>query len=96
LEVKVIEGLGTTIDVVLVSGWLHVGDTIILQGINGPIVTKIRAILTPQPMRELRVKAEYVHHTEIKGSMGLKISAPELEHALAGSELYCAKTEDEI
>ena len=39
LEVKVIEGLGTTIDVVLVNGVLKVGDTIILQGFNGPIVT---------------------------------------------------------
>jgi len=47
-------------------------------------------------MRELRVKAEYVHHTEIKGSMGLKISAPDLEHALAGAELYCAMDDDEI
>ena len=30
LEVKVIEGLGTTIDVVLVNGLLKVSDTIIL------------------------------------------------------------------
>ena len=95
LEVKVIEGLGTTIDVILVNGWLHVGDTIILQGFNGPIVTKVRALLTPQPMRELRVKAEYVHHTQIKGSMGIKISAPELEHALAGAELFCSHSDQE-
>lgn len=95
LEVKIIEGLGTTIDVVLVNGWLHVGDYIVLQGFNGPIVAKIRALLTPHPMKELRVKAEYIHHQEIKGSMGIKISAPDLEHALAGSELYRADTEAE-
>jgi translation initiation factor 5B len=47
LEVKVIEGLGTTIDVVLVNGFLHVGDTIVVAGFNGPIVTNIRALLTP-------------------------------------------------
>ena len=87
--------LGTTIDVILVNGWLHVGDTIILQGFNGPIVTKVRALLTPQPMRELRIKAEYVHHTQIKGSMGIKISAPELEHALAGAELFCSHSDQE-
>ena len=39
LEVKVIEGLGTTIDVVLVNGLLKVGDTIVLQGFNGAIIT---------------------------------------------------------
>ena len=39
LEVKVIEGLGTTIDVVLVNGLLKVQDTVVLQGFNGPIVT---------------------------------------------------------
>lgn len=47
LEVKVIEGLGTTIDVVLLNGVLKVQDTIVLQGFNGPIVTQIRALLTP-------------------------------------------------
>lgn len=62
LEVKVIEGFGTTIDVVLVNGVLKVGDTIVISGLNGPIQTKIRSLLTPQPMREMRVKAEYIHH----------------------------------
>jgi len=56
LEVKVIEGLGTTIDVVLVNGVMKEGDKIVLCGLNGPIVTNVRALLTPQPMRELRVK----------------------------------------
>jgi hypothetical protein len=56
LEVKAIEGLGTTIDVVLVNGSLNRGDTIVVCGVNGPIVTQVRALLTPQPLRELRVK----------------------------------------
>ena len=96
LEVKVIEGLGTTIDVILVNGTLKVGDTIVMSGFNGPIVTNIRALLTPQPMKELRVKGEYIHHEQIKGAMGIKISAPNLEFALAGSAVYKATTEEEI
>jgi translation initiation factor 5B len=87
LEVKVIEGLGTTIDVVLSNGYLNEGDRIVVCGLNGPIVTNIRALLTPQPMRELRVKSAYVHHKQVKAALGVKISAPDLEKAIAGSRL---------
>ena len=61
LEVKVIEGLGTTLDVVLVNGVLHEGDRIVVCGLNGPIVTQIRALLTPQPLKELRVRVSNSH-----------------------------------
>ncbi|PVU87871.1 hypothetical protein BB559_005842 [Furculomyces boomerangus] len=95
LEVKVIEGLGTTIDVVLSNGVLNEGDRIVLCGLDGPIVTNIRALLTPQPMRELRVKSAYVHHKSIKAAMGVKISAPGLEKAIAGSRLMVVGPEDD-
>jgi translation initiation factor 5B len=38
LEVKVIDGLGTTIDVVLTGGALHEADTIVVCGLDGPII----------------------------------------------------------
>ncbi|KAJ3783601.1 hypothetical protein GGU10DRAFT_428938 [Lentinula aff. detonsa] len=96
LEVKVIEGLGTTIDVVLSNGILHEGDKIVVCGLNGPIVTQIRALLTPQPLRELRIKSAYVHHKEVKAALGIKITAPDLEKAIAGSRLLvCGPDDDE-
>ncbi|BEI85382.1 hypothetical protein CcaverHIS002_0507830 [Cutaneotrichosporon cavernicola] len=95
LEVKVIEGLGTTIDIVLVNGELREGDKIVLCGMNGPIVTTVRALLTPQPMRELRIKSAYIHHKEVKAALGVKISAPGLEKAIAGARMYVAKNADE-
>ena len=96
LEVKVEAGIGTTLDVILVNGVLHVGDTIVLAGMNGPIVTHIRALLTPEPLKELRVKSQYQHHDKIYAAMGCKIAAPDLTGAIAGSELFVAKTDDQI
>lgn len=53
---KALPGMGTTIDVILINGRLKEGDTIIVPGVEGPIVTQIRGLLLPPPMKELRVK----------------------------------------
>ncbi|KAK6343333.1 hypothetical protein TWF730_010924 [Orbilia blumenaviensis] len=95
LEVKVIEGLGTTIDVVLSNGVLREGDRIVLCGLNGAIATTVRALLTPQPLRELRVKSNYVHHKEVKAALGVKIAANDLENAIAGSRLLVVGPDDD-
>ncbi|KAG9195409.1 Eukaryotic translation initiation factor [Alternaria panax] len=95
LEVKVIEGLGTTIDVILSNGVLHEGDRIVLCGNPEPIVTNIRALLTPAEMKELRVKSQYVHNKEVKAAMGIKIAADGLDQAIAGSRLLVVGPNDD-
>ena len=91
-----IEGYGTTIDCMLVDGCIKKDDTIVILGFEGPIVTKVKALLTPHPMKEMRVKDQYLHHKEIWGANGLKLAAPGLDNAVAGTPLIVCKNEDEI
>ena len=94
LEVKTIEGLGTTCDVILVNGRIKEGDTVVVCGLQGAIVTQVRAVLTPHPMKEMRVKGSYQHHKQIEGAIGVKLAANNLESALAGTQLYVLGSQD--
>jgi translation initiation factor 5B len=96
LEVKVIEGLGHTMDVVLVNGTLREGDTIIVSTLDGPVTTTIRALLTPPPNRESRVKTEFVHHRQLTGAIGLKIAATDIAKAVAGTPILVVQEGDDI
>ncbi|GFU14935.1 eukaryotic translation initiation factor 5B [Trichonephila clavipes] len=96
LEVKVIAGLGTTVDVILVNGSLHEGDTIVLAGHEGPIVSQIRSLLMPRPLKELRVKNAYIEYKTVEGSQGVKITGKDLDKTVAGLPLFVAKNHNEI
>jgi len=96
LEVKAIGGFGTTIDVVLVNGRLKFGQTIVLTGTEGPIVTTVKALLTPSKMQDLRVKCGYTEHKELMAAQGVKIAAKELDKAIAGLSMRVANNPDEV
>ncbi|KAK9832093.1 hypothetical protein WJX81_005641 [Elliptochloris bilobata] len=96
LEVKMIEGLGTTVDVVLVNGILREGETVVICGLQGAIVTTIRSLLTPHPLKELRVRGSYLHHKEIQAAQGVKIAAQNLENAVAGTQLLVVRPDDDL
>ena len=51
-------------DFAQISGALQ----IVICGLQGPIVTNVRSILTPHPLKELRVKNTYITHKEIKAA----------------------------
>ena len=89
LEVKDEPGLGTTVNAIVYDGSLKVHDTIVLGGRDKPIVTEVRAILVPKPLDEIRdPKDRFTSVRRVTAASGVKIAAPSLESALAGSTLY--------
>lgn len=95
LEVKAIDGLGMTVDVLVVNGSLREGDKAVFCTLDGPVVTEIRGLLTPPPSREMRVKSEYIHHKEIKGALGVKVIGNNLEKVMAGTPVMVVGPDDE-
>ncbi|MBU7029653.1 MAG: translation initiation factor IF-2 [Theionarchaea archaeon] len=96
LEVKEEVGLGTTVDVILYDGTLNKGDSIILGGLDDIIFTKVRALLKPKPLDEIRDPRQRFDYLDtVAAACGIKISAPNLETALAGAPLYVDTPENE-
>lgn len=57
-----------------------------------------RAVLCPpdpQALKEMRVKGMLVDHKEVHAAIGVKIVAPGLETAVAGTQLYVIGPEDD-
>ncbi len=85
LEVKEDKGLGKTIDVIIYDGTLKVNDTIVIGGVEKPIVTKIKALFEPAPLSEMREKrTRYESVKDVVAATGVKISAKDLDNVVAG------------
>ncbi|MHA1707674.1 MAG: translation initiation factor IF-2 [Candidatus Heimdallarchaeaceae archaeon] len=91
LEVKEEEGLGTTIDVILYDGVIKKTDQIVIGGREKPALLKIRALLEPKELDEMRdPKDKFKTVDEVFASAGVKIAATGLETALAGAPIRVA------
>lgn len=96
LEVKEERGFGTTLDVILYEGEIKVGDIIVVAGLREPIVTKVRALLKPRPLAEIREEERFERVEETTAALGIKIAAPDLEGTVSGSPLMVAEDEDAL
>lgn len=96
LEVKEERGLGTTLDVILYDGEIKAGDTVIVGTAREPIVTKVRALLKPKPLAEIRSEEKFMPVKHVVAASGIKVSAPKLEGALAGSTIKVVGPSDDV
>ncbi|MDP7264226.1 MAG: translation initiation factor IF-2, partial [Candidatus Thermoplasmatota archaeon] len=92
LEVKEEKGLGTTLDCIIYSGIIKYGDTIVVGGKGEPIVTKVKALLKPKPLDEIRDPQERFNHVDsVTAAAGVKIAALNLERVVSGSPIRVAE-----
>ena len=103
LEVKEEKGLGLTIDTILYDGVLNKDDRIMmLTKENKVISTKIRSLLKPKPLEEIREsKTMFEDTNQIVAAAGVKIVAPHVDDVVSGSPLKVAnddniRVEDEL
>ena len=96
MEKTITEGVGSSIDAILIDGTLKKGDEISFQTSSGIMKTTIRNLLTPPPNKESRVKSEYIHHESVKGSIGVKIVGYDLDKAIVGSQIVFGNQEIEM
>ncbi|MHA1289147.1 MAG: translation initiation factor IF-2, partial [Candidatus Thorarchaeota archaeon] len=94
LEVKEVKGLGKTIDVIIYDGVARKGDYLVIGG-KEPIVTKIKSLLKPRALKEIRVEKQFETVDEVRAASGVKIAAPDLEGVFAGLEIKIVKREEE-
>lgn len=95
IEVKEEKGLGKTIDVILYNGKIKLNDTIIIAGIEKPIETKVKALLKPAPLTELRQTKKYEHMKIISAAAGVKIAGQNFEEVISGMPFIAGAKDEE-
>jgi translation initiation factor 5B len=86
LEVKKEKGQGKTMDVLIYDGVINKGDEFIVGGLEKPIKSKVRALLTPKPLDEIRDPRQKFDSVElVAAAAGIKILSPNIEDVVAGS-----------
>ena len=82
-------GLGPSANIILLDGILHQGDSIVVGKRDGAVSTRIKALLLPKPLDEMRdPRDKFKQVDEVVAAAGLKITSPDLEGVLAGSPVY--------
>jgi translation initiation factor 5B len=95
LEVKKEPGLGTTLDAIIYDGSLNRGDTIVVGGKEKPITTKVRALLLPKPLDEMRdPRDKFSPVQSVSAAAGVKISAPNIDDAVSGAPIYAVGSDE--
>jgi translation initiation factor 5B len=97
LEVVEEEGLGATANVIVSSGVLNEGDTIALIGRRGPMVTRVRALLMPKPLDEMRDPRDLFKRVRsVRASAGVKVVAEGLEDVYPGSPVLIVRSQSDL
>ena len=97
LEIKEETGLGVTIDTIIYDGILKKNDEIALMEVGDVLITKIRSILRPLPLEEMRdSKKKFKKVNEVVAAAGIKIVAPNLDNVISGSPLRVTHEGDHV
>lgn len=97
LEVKEQSGYGTALDVIVYDGILREKDMFVIAGVNGPIVTHVRTLLMPKPLTDIRIaKTELKSIDVVYAAAGVRVIAPGIDDAIAGSPFYVIPNENMI
>ncbi len=95
LEVKESRGLGTTLDVILYEGIMKKGDSLVIGG-KKPTVTRVKALLKPRELKELRTEKNFKNFEEVRAASGVKVSAPDIDEVFAGSPLQSIRPDGDV